>query len=90
MKVKSKIFKGIEYIQIAELPPEQQELLAKTLNKSIIIKILINGKVVRDCIQFKDYQTWYENIFKLNTPPVDDNSIEKLKSPTKETVAKKH
>ena len=72
MKVKSKIFKGIEYIQIAELPQEQQELLAKSLNKNIIIKILINGKVVRDCIQFKDYQTWYENIFKSN-PPVDDS-----------------
>ncbi|HEY8937762.1 MAG TPA: hypothetical protein VIM65_21190 [Cyclobacteriaceae bacterium] len=78
MKVKSKIFKGIEYIQIAELPQEQQEILAKTLNKNIIIKILMNGKVVRDCIQFKDYQTWYENIFKAD-PPIDD-SKEKSKA----------
>ena len=84
MKVKSKIFKGIEYIQIAELPQEQQELLAKTLNKNIIIKILINGKVVRDCIQFKDYQTWYENIFKSS--PLVDDSKEKSKTISRKEV----
>jgi hypothetical protein len=84
MKVKSKIFKGIEYIQIAELPQEQQEILAKTLNKNIIIKILMNGKVVRDCIQFKDYQTWYENIFK--SKPLADDLKEKSKSISRKEV----
>ncbi len=64
MKAKAKIYKGIEYIQISELPLEQREILSNSLNKNIIIKILVGGKILNDCVQFKDYDAWYENLFK--------------------------
>jgi hypothetical protein len=67
MIVKSKVYKGIEYIQLSELPREQQEILANSLNRSLLIKIMINGKVVSDCLQFRDYKIWYESIFKIQT-----------------------
>ena len=68
MKAKSKIFKGIEYVQISELPSEQREILSNSFNKNIIIKILVGGKILNDCIQFKDYVAWYENIFEQLEP----------------------
>lgn len=64
MKVKSKIFKGIEYVQLSELPNEQREFFIKTVNSDLIIKILISGKVLTDCIQFKDYVSWFDNVYK--------------------------
>jgi hypothetical protein len=64
MKVKSKIFRGIEYVQLSELPKEQVSILTKTLNNDLIIKILIAGKVHHDCIQFKDYTNWFDNVYK--------------------------
>ncbi len=65
MMVKSKIYKGIEYVQISELPAEQQEILTQSIvKKNLIIKILINGKLVSDCLQFRDYSLWYESVFK--------------------------
>jgi hypothetical protein len=77
MMVKSKVYKGIEYIQLSELPNEQREMLSNTLNKSLVIKILVSGKVLNDCIQFRDYLTWYEGIFKMQHP---SDRIETTKS----------
>lgn len=64
MKVNSKIFKGIEFVQLTQLPPEQREALLKTINHKIFIKILIDGKIVGQCLQYKDYEIWFENIYK--------------------------
>jgi hypothetical protein len=68
MMVKSKVYKGIEYVQLSELPQEQREMLSGTLNKSLFIKILVSGKIQNDCIQFRDYITWYEGIYKVQLP----------------------
>lgn len=65
MMVKSKVYKGIEFIQLSELPQEQREMLSSTLNRSLVIKILVSGKILNDCIQFRDYITWYEGIYKV-------------------------
>jgi hypothetical protein len=64
MKVNSTLYKGIEYVQVGSLPPEQQELLLQTINRDLIIKILVDGKLVGNCLQFKDYEVWFDNIFK--------------------------
>jgi hypothetical protein len=61
---KPKTYKGIEYVQLSELPEEQQTLFGQTFNRDFIIKIQVNGKIVSDCIQFKDYTLWYEQQFK--------------------------
>jgi hypothetical protein len=74
MKVKSKIYKGIEYIQFSDLPQDQQELLSKTLNQSIYINILVGEKILSDCIQFRDYVLWFDSIFLPK--PTAVNSIQ--------------
>ena len=78
MKVQPKSFKGIEYIQVSQLPPDQYEKFQQTINKSLYIKILIDGKVISGCIQYKDYTLWYESIY-LGGPSHVETSF--VKSP---------
>ena len=70
MKVNSTIYKGIEYVQISALPTEQKERLLQTINRDLLIKILVDGELVRNCLQFKDYEIWFDNIYKAETKPV--------------------
>ena len=90
MMVKSKVYKGIEYIQLSELPGEQRELLTNTLNKSLVIKILVSGKILTDCIQFRDYLTWYEGIYKVQRIADKTESFKHIQQPIdqEELVAK--
>lgn len=67
MTRKPKTYKGIEYVQLSELPEDERVLLSQTFNREFIIKIQVNGKIVNDCIQFKDYSMWYEQQFKRST-----------------------
>lgn len=64
--VRSKNYKGIEYVQLNELPVDQRERMKETFNKELFIKILVEGKVLSDCIQYKNYRSWFESIFLLN------------------------
>ncbi|MGC1241100.1 MAG: hypothetical protein WA874_05920 [Chryseosolibacter sp.] len=59
MKVDAKIYKGIEYVQVSELPQTQREILAQTINQDLFIKLLVDGKVIGGCLQYKDYSKWY-------------------------------
>ena len=59
MKVDAKIFKGIEYVQVSELPQAQREILTQTIGPDLLIKLLVDGKVISGCLQFKDYDHWY-------------------------------
>ena len=65
--IKSKIYKGIEYIQLNDLNPEHQESVLKSMNKSAFIKILINGQIVSNCLLYKDYQNWHKTVFRATT-----------------------
>ncbi|HEY0741466.1 MAG TPA: hypothetical protein VGD40_08390 [Chryseosolibacter sp.] len=64
MKADRKIYKGIEYVLVTELPKTQREQLFKTLTRDQLIKILIDGVVVPQCLQYKDYSLWFDNVFK--------------------------
>lgn len=64
MKVDSKTFKGIEYVQVSELPQAQREVLSQTINPELYIKLLIDGKIVSGCLQYKDYSKWYVDHFQ--------------------------
>lgn len=79
MKVKSKVFKGIEYVQLSELPNEQREIFLKTVNNDLVIKILIAGKVLSDCVQFKDYISWFDNIYKSPDTKTSETKVLKNK-----------
>ena len=65
MKADSKIFKGIEYVQVNELPQAQREALPRSINPDLFIKILIDGKVISGCLQYKDYNRWYSEFYQL-------------------------
>jgi hypothetical protein len=64
MKVNSTIYKGIEYIQVNALPPDQKEKLLQSINHDLFIKILVDEKLIGNCLLFKDYEIWFENIYK--------------------------
>lgn len=69
--VDAKIFKGIEYVQLSDLPEAQREVLTQTINPELFIKLLIDGKIISGCLQYKDYNRWYQEQLqqKLNAPP---------------------
>lgn len=62
MKAECKIYKGIEYVQFDELPQVQREKLLQRPHHDFI-KIMIDGKIVNQCLQYKDYSFWYDKIF---------------------------
>ncbi len=66
MKVDSKIFKGIEYILVSELPQAQREELTHSINRELYIKLLIDGKIISGCLQYKDYSKWYLEYYQPN------------------------
>ncbi len=63
-----KLYKGIEYVQLKELPEDQQQRITQSLNRELFIKILIDGHLHQDCILYKDYKHWYENVYSVSTP----------------------
>lgn len=65
MKVNSTIYKGIEYVQVSSLPVDQKEKLLQTINHDLFIKILVDEKLIGNCLLFKDYEIWFENVYKL-------------------------
>jgi hypothetical protein len=87
MKVHSTIYKGIEYIQVSTLPSEQREKLLLSINPDLLIKILVDGKVVTNCMQFKDYEAWFEGIYK--TPAKVRNADKRKETPAPAKVPKK-
>jgi hypothetical protein len=78
MKVNSTIYKGIEYVQVNSLPAEQKERLLQTINHDLFIKILVNEKLIGNCLLFKDYEIWFDNIYKgpsHNSGPSIQNNV---------------
>jgi len=59
MEIRPTIFKGIEFIRISELPSDQKANLTLTFDGELIINVLVDDKILRDCIQWKDYISWH-------------------------------
>ncbi|MBP9924455.1 MAG: hypothetical protein KBF45_00580 [Cyclobacteriaceae bacterium] len=66
MRVDRDIYKGIEYITLAGLPPDQKEKIVTTLDPDKIIKILKDGVLINDCIQYADYLRWFEEQYPIS------------------------
>ena len=75
MKADSKIYKGIEYVQLNELPLTQQGKLLETLGHDFFIKIMIDGKIVGKCLQYKDYNFWYENVYRAKSIQLEETRV---------------
>jgi len=62
MKAKAQIYRGIEFINVSDLPANQQ-LLLRRMQEPERIKILMDGKMLDNCIQYKDYGVWYTSVY---------------------------
>ena len=60
MRVESELYKGIEFVRVSSLPEDQKEKIKTSLSKDKLIKILKDGSLVEDCIQYADYLAWFE------------------------------
>lgn len=63
MRVERRVYRGIEFIQIDDLPSDQLQLIKTSPASPERIKILIDGKP-QPCILYKAYCEWYASIFK--------------------------
>ena len=89
MKVNSTIYKGIEYIQVSSLPADQKEKLLQTINHDLFIKILVDEKLIGNCLLFKDYEIWFDNIYKGQAHSIEQSTQNKVGSPVVQAEAKK-
>jgi hypothetical protein len=64
------IYKGIEFVRISNLPKEQSERIHTSFSKDKIIKILRDEVILRDCIQYHDYQEWFRKSYSSAQPVV--------------------
>lgn len=60
MRVESENYKGIEYVRVSNLPADQKAKIKTSLPKDKVIKILRDGSLIEDCIQYIDYLAWFE------------------------------
>lgn len=60
MRVESELYKGIEFVRVSSLPEDQKEKIKTSLPKDKLIKILKDGSLIEDCIQYADYLAWFE------------------------------
>ena len=86
MKVNSKIYRGIEYVQLNDLPKEQKESISSSLNEDNLIKILIDKTIVSNCIQYKHYEMWFDNVFKKSIV-VPTVKVERIPEPSSMAIA---
>lgn len=76
MKIDRRIYKGIEYVQFNDLPASQKEKLLESVGREFFIKILIDGQVVAQCIQYSDYSMWYHKTYAPGKgAPVKESSL---------------
>lgn len=83
MILESKIYKGIEYVELSDLPQVQQESFLRTTNRHIFIKILIDGKIVSNCIHYQDYCQWFNSVYKFDPKKqIQQNHVEAAEVPS--------
>jgi hypothetical protein len=56
-------YKGITFVHMHDLSPAQVEIMKDTLTGSDFIKILIDGQVLKQCLQYHDYLKWYGRVY---------------------------
>jgi len=76
MLAKAKFFRGIEFINVSELPGDQQLLLQHSRDPERI-KILLDGKILSNCIQYREYCQWFSTVFERSILPVKVESLQK-------------
>ena len=80
--IEAKIYRGIEYVRISELPEDQKASIKNWLNMDVIIKIQTETVLMSDCIMFKDYKFWFKKIY-TNAVAAEETSPVKPEFKTK-------
>ena len=63
MKLEPKVYKGINYIRILELPKKQKLIYSEGQKQMELIKINTGNQVFQDCILYNVYDSWYSSIY---------------------------
>jgi hypothetical protein len=84
-KLPAKSFRGIEFIQLSELPFDQSTAFKDwAKGRDVLIKILINNKILDDCILYSRYLEWFDLFkqisinyadIKLNVKSVSESNL---------------
>ena len=86
MKVNSTVYKGIEFVEISSLPNEQKTSLLQSVSPDLLIKILVDGKLRSRCIQYKDYEEWYDNSYRPLNKGSKETEVESISAPVEKKV----
>lgn len=65
-------FKGLVYIRISSLPPDQRNSIRAFYNQEKVIKIIKDNSLLNDCLLYEDYTHWFQikNLtFRTNPEP---------------------
>jgi hypothetical protein len=65
--IQGKVYKGIEYIKISDLPLNEQLAIREWLTLDTTIKIQTEKELLTECVQYKDYKHWIENVYSKET-----------------------
>jgi hypothetical protein len=52
-------YKGISFVRISTLPPEQRTKIRESFSRELIVKILRDNTLINDCIVYDDYVSWF-------------------------------
>ena len=63
-KVYPHINQGPGYIQLSKLPFNQGMKLKNWLSRNSLIKVRIGTLVIEDCIQFSEYEYWFDLFYQ--------------------------
>jgi hypothetical protein len=68
------VYRGIEYVRIDELPPDQRRLLMLSPLVPERIKILIDGKVYDQCLLYNSYMEWFNRVYQATQVSSRENN----------------
>ncbi len=62
-KIRKRSYRGIEYIRLSDLSEELRSEISNWLSDEVLIKIMTENGIQRNCIQLKDFIHWYDNLY---------------------------
>lgn len=64
-----------DYVRLSELPATQAHSLLSWLPESYLTKLETGEFVAEDCIEYEDYEFWYENSYTREDEQMLDEQL---------------
>jgi len=77
MKIPPTHFKEIDFVVVDELPENQQQALQQSTGLEFI-KILMDGKIVGPCLQYKHYELWFHQVYKREQTQIQQKEVKEI------------